>query len=83
MSLKPIKPQYVTPINELRRVRWLGPDGGWRSGYVALEYLSLLIAIDDHRNEQVLLFYGEHELDVPKDDEGKPRTTPQDAGSES
>jgi len=71
-ELKPVDASMVTNFADLPKIRWLGPDKGWRSGVLVRMGLNGDdIAIDLHRQSVVEL--GEWELDEPKDDAGNPK----------
>lgn len=70
--MKPIDPDAVFPLDSFARVRWLGPDGGWRSGIAIVGGRSVTV-LDQHRGEVAELSRNEFEYDTPRDDEGNPK----------
>lgn len=59
------------PLSARPKVRWLGADGGARTG-VEVAHMSsgMTCAIDLLRQEVTYLEFGEYEIDTRKDDEG-------------
>ena len=64
---------YARSLAECLKVRWLGPDGGARTGCVVHHDARGVTAVDLLRQEVVQLHDGWYERDQPKDDEGNVR----------
>lgn len=74
--MKPIDACFFKSLDAQPRVRFLGPDGGWRLGWFIVESLEgTAILFDEARREIVLAAYEfEFEFEPKRDDDGNPIT---------
>lgn len=63
----------IRPLDKCEKIRWLGPNGGWRKGVLVRSAMDgVRTALDLHRMEVVSLAGTQFEYDLPKDDDGHP-----------
>jgi len=72
-NLKPIDKSNEWPLEDFQRVRWLGSDGGWKSGCVLASDGNMFCVLNEHTRTVSKMAFDELETDNPKDDAGNPK----------